>query len=115
MLHLIYTRLWTKIMRDLGLISFGEPVKKLLTQGMVTLASYRCPEHDWIFPAEVIDGKCKFCSQPVATGRVEKMSKSKKNTVDPDEMIRIYGADTVRLFAYATTVRFYGVTLILQR
>ena len=85
-------------MRDLGLISFGEPVKKLLTQGMVTLASYRCPEHDWIFPAEVIDGKCKFCSQPVATGRVEKMSKSKKNTVDPLPMFDQFGADAVRWF-----------------
>ena len=97
-LHLIYTRLWTKIMRDLGLLTFGEPVKKLLTQGMVTLASYRCATHDWIYPTEVIDGNCKFCSQPPVVGRIEKMSKSKKNTVDPDEMIRIYGADTVRLF-----------------
>ncbi|MDX2034351.1 MAG: leucine--tRNA ligase [Blastocatellia bacterium] len=97
-LHLIYTRLWTKIMRDLGLIQFGEPVKRLLTQGMVCLASYRCEEHDWIYPNEVIDGKCRFCQRPVTIGRIEKMSKSKKNTVDPDEMIRIYGADTVRLF-----------------
>ncbi|MFN8003369.1 MAG: leucine--tRNA ligase [Acidobacteriota bacterium] len=97
-LHLIYTRLWTKIMRDLGLITFGEPVKKLLTQGMVCLASYRCEEHDWLYPVEVIDGKCKFCGRTVTVGRIEKMSKSKKNTVDPDEMIKIYGADTVRLF-----------------
>ncbi|MGH9799507.1 MAG: class I tRNA ligase family protein, partial [Blastocatellia bacterium] len=97
-LHLIYTRLWTKIMRDLGLITFGEPVKKLLTQGMVCLATYRCEEHDWIYPYEVVDGKCKFCQRPAAVGRIEKMSKSKKNTVDPDEMIKIHGADTVRLF-----------------
>jgi leucyl-tRNA synthetase len=97
-LHLIYTRLWTKIMRDLGLIAFGEPVKKLLTQGMVCLATYRCEEHDWLSPNEVIDGKCKFCERPATVGRTEKMSKSKKNTIDPDEMIRIYGSDTVRLF-----------------
>jgi leucyl-tRNA synthetase len=97
-LHLIYTRLWTKIMRDLGLISFGEPVRKLLTQGMVCLATYRCEEHDWLYPVEVVDGKCPLCQRPVVVGRIEKMSKSKKNTVDPDEMIRIYGADTVRLF-----------------
>ena len=97
-LHLIYTRLWTKIMRDLGLITFGEPVKKLLTQGMVCLASYRCEQHDWLYPYEVIDGKCSFCKRDVVVGRIEKMSKSKKNTVDPDEMIKIYGADTVRLF-----------------
>ncbi|MCI0338720.1 MAG: leucine--tRNA ligase [Acidobacteria bacterium] len=97
-LHLIYTRLWTKIMRDLGLIDFGEPVKKLLTQGMVGLATNRCEEHQWLYPNEVIEGKCKFCGRPVIVGRIEKMSKSKKNTVDPDEMIKIYGADTVRLF-----------------
>ena len=98
MLHLIYTRAWTKIMRDLGLIAFGEPVTRLLTQGMVCLASYRCVEHDWLFPYQVIDGKCQFCKREVKVGRIEKMSKSKKNTVDPDEMIKIYGADTVRLF-----------------
>ena len=98
-LHLIYTRLWTKIMRDLGLITFGEPVKKLLTQGMVCLATARCQEHDWIHPStEVVDGNCKFCGRPAAIGRIEKMSKNKKNTVDPDLMIKIYGADTVRLF-----------------
>ncbi len=97
-LHLIYTRLWTKIMRDLDLIDFGEPVRNLLTQGMVCLATYRCEEHDWLYPNEVIDGKCKFCGRQVIVGRIEKMSKSKKNTIDPDEMIKIYGADTVRLF-----------------
>jgi leucyl-tRNA synthetase len=97
-LHLIYTRLWTKIMRDLGLITFGEPVKRLLTQGMVCLATIRCEEHDWLSMDEVNDGKCKFCGRPVTVGRIEKMSKSKRNTVDPDEMIKIHGADTVRLF-----------------
>jgi leucyl-tRNA synthetase len=97
-LHLIYTRLWTKIMRDLGLVNFDEPVRKLLTQGMVCLATYKCEEHDWVYPYEVEDGKCKFCGRTVTVGRIEKMSKSKKNTVDPDEMIKIYGADTLRLF-----------------
>ncbi len=97
-LHLIYTRLWTKITRDLGLITFDEPVKRLLTQGMVCLATARCEEHDWLNPQEVIDGKCQFCGRTVAIGRIEKMSKSKKNTVDPDEMIQRYGSDTVRLF-----------------
>ncbi len=97
-LHLIYTRLWTKIMRDLGLISFGEPVKKLLTQGMVCLTTYRCEEHDWLYPSEVVDGKCVTCGRIATVGRIEKMSKSKKNTIDPDEMIKIHGADTVRLF-----------------
>ncbi|MGH9755211.1 MAG: leucine--tRNA ligase [Blastocatellia bacterium] len=97
-LHLIYTRLWTKIMRDLGLITFDEPVKKLLTQGMVCLATFRCEEHDYLYPTEVVDGKCVSCGRVAPVGRIEKMSKSKKNTVDPDEMIKIHGADTVRLF-----------------
>ncbi|MFN0121116.1 MAG: leucine--tRNA ligase [Blastocatellia bacterium] len=97
-LHLIYTRLWTKIMRDLGLISFAEPVTRLLTQGMVCMETYRCEEHEWLNPAEVVEGKCKFCQRAAVRGRTEKMSKSKKNTVDPDEMIRVFGADTVRLF-----------------
>ena len=97
-LHLIYTRLWTKIQRDLGLITFDEPVKNLLTQGMVCLATARCEEHDWLNPTEVLDGKCKFCGRTAQIGRTEKMSKSKKNTIDPDEMINTFGADTVRLF-----------------
>ncbi len=97
-LHLIYTRLWTKITRDLGLITFDEPVKNLLTQGMVCLATARCEEHDWLNPTEVLDGKCKFCGRDAKIGRTEKMSKSKKNTIDPDEMINTFGADTVRLF-----------------
>ena len=97
-LHLIYTRLWTKIMRDLGLITFAEPVKNLLTQGMVCLATARCEEHDWLNPTEVLDGKCKFCGRDAKIGRTEKMSKSKKNTIDPDEMINTFGSDTVRLF-----------------
>jgi leucyl-tRNA synthetase len=97
-LHLIYTRLWTRVMRDLGLITFGEPVRKLLTQGMVCLETAWCDEHEWLYPCEVIEGRCKFCDRPVTIGRVEKMSKSKKNTIDPDEMIREFGSDTVRLF-----------------
>ncbi len=97
-LHLIYTRLWTKIMRDLGLITFDEPVKNLLTQGMVCLESYKCEEHEWLYPTEVLDGNCKFCGRQAKVGRTEKMSKSHKNTIDPDEMINTFGADTVRLF-----------------
>ena len=76
-----------------------EPVERLLNQGMVGMQTYRCPDHEWLFPEEVgDDGKCLMCSQPVAVGRVEKMSKSKKNVVDPDRMIDIYGADSLRVF-----------------
>ena len=72
-MHLLYTRFWTKFMRDIGLVSFDEPVKRLLTQGMVT---------------NVVEG----------TGEWKAMSKSLGNGVDPDEMIAAYGADAVRLF-----------------
>ena len=72
-LHLIYTRFWTKVMRDLGLVSFAEPVKKLLTQGMVT-------------------------NRVEGTEEWKAMSKSLGNGVDPDEMIEAFGADAARLF-----------------
>jgi leucyl-tRNA synthetase len=100
-LHLIYTRYWTKVMRDLDLVDLDEPILRLLTQGMVCMETYQCPDpdHDWLFPDQVSDQKtCLICGKPVAVGRIEKMSKSRKNTVDPDEMIARYGADAVRIF-----------------
>ena len=98
-LHLIYTRYWNKVMRDMGLVDFDEPIARLLTQGMVNKETYFCPEHEWLFPEQVIDDKtCSICGKEVITGRVEKMSKSKKNAVDPIEMINIHGADALRLF-----------------
>lgn len=97
-LHLIYARFFTKALRDLGLCDINEPFKNLLTQGMVCKETLKCPEHDWLFPSEVKDGKCIKCGTAVIRGRVEKMSKSKKNIIDPDDMINKYGADTARLF-----------------
>ncbi|HEY3135641.1 MAG TPA: leucine--tRNA ligase [Blastocatellia bacterium] len=98
-MHLIYTRYWCKVMRDMGLVKFDEPVSRLLTQGMIIKETYYCPEHEWLFPEQVIDQKtCAICGKEVITGRVEKMSKSKKNAVDPIEMINIHGADALRLF-----------------
>lgn len=98
-LHLIYTRYWTRVMRDLGLVKFDEPVARLLTQGMINKETYFCEEHEWLFPEEVTEQKtCSFCGREVLTGRVEKMSKSKKNAVDPIEMTNIHGADALRLF-----------------
>ena len=72
-MHLLYTRFWTKVMRDIGLVSFNEPVKRLMTQGMVT---------------NLVEG----------TDEWKRMSKSLGNGVDPDDMIAAYGADAVRLF-----------------
>lgn len=98
-LHLIYTRYWTKVMRDMGLVKFDEPVRRLLTQGMINKETYFCPEHEWLFPEQVTPEKtCAICSRDVVTGRVEKMSKSRKNAVDPIEMINIHGGDALRMF-----------------
>ncbi|WP_022849848.1 leucine--tRNA ligase [Limisalsivibrio acetivorans] len=97
-LHLLYSRFFTKVLRDLGYINFDEPFDRLLTQGMVCKETYRCEEHGWLFPEEAEDGKCSHCDSPVTVGRVEKMSKSKKNVVDPNKLIEQYGADTARLF-----------------
>lgn len=98
-LHLLYSRFFTKAMRDIGILSVSEPFKNLLTQGMVCKETWRCPEHEWLFPEEVKEGRCIHCGMDVVKGRIEKMSKSKKNVVDPDALIKKYGADTMRLFS----------------
>jgi leucyl-tRNA synthetase len=97
-LHLLYARFWTKVLRDLGLLKYDEPFTRLLTQGMVCMETLWCAQHEWLFPSQIRDGKCMECGRVVTVGRMEKMSKSKHNVVDPDEMIRKYGADTTRLF-----------------
>jgi leucyl-tRNA synthetase len=102
-LHLLYARFFTKALRDLSLTKIGEPFTNLLTQGMVCKETYRCAEHDWLFPGELAGSeqegwRCPKCNRPVEKGRVEKMSKSKKNIIDPEELIAAYGADTARLF-----------------
>lgn len=100
-LHLLYARFFTKVLRDLGYLKLDEPFTNLLTQGMVIKETYRCPRHSWIYPEEVSsEGTClkDNCGEKVIIGKPEKMSKSKCNVVDPDTMIKKYGADTVRLF-----------------
>ena len=97
-LHLLYSRFFTRVLRDAGIVAVDEPFTNLLTQGMVCKETIKCPGHGWLFPEEVDDGRCAKCGARVERGRVEKMSKSKKNVVDPGYLIERYGADTSRLF-----------------
>ncbi len=98
-MHLLYARFFTKVLRDLGFMQVDEPFTNLLTQGMVCKESRSCPTHGWLYPEEVVDDKCLKCGAAAAIGRIEKMSKSKKNVVDPDHLIAHFGADTARLFS----------------
>jgi len=102
-LHLLYSRFFTRALRHCGYIGIGEPFDGLLTQGMVCHETYRDVAGKWLFPDEVRrDGAGAAVKvadgSPVTVGRSEKMSKSKKNVVDPQQIIDAYGADTVRLF-----------------
>ena len=108
-MHLIYARFWTKVMRDIGLIDFGEPFVRLLTQGMVvgeTFYDEDSGKRSYYKPDDVSvsrDEKGKIVAAVSSEGRplsfgIERMSKSKGNGVDPDEMVDIYGADASRLF-----------------
>lgn len=99
-MHLLYARFFTKVLRDLDLLDdLNEPFSNLLTQGMVCMETRSCPEHGWLYPEELTGDTCSRCGQVTVLGRTEKMSKSKKNVVDPDHLIERYGADTARLFS----------------
>ncbi len=98
-MHLLYARFFTKVLNDLGMVNVREPFANLLTQGMVCMETRQCPEHGWLFPEDIENGRCSVCGRDVKVGRIEKMSKSKKNVVDPDHLIERYGADTARLFS----------------
>lgn len=105
-MHLLYARFFTKVLRDLGLLKANEPFKRLLTQGMVLGPSYYSEkENRFLFAHEVRTAGDKAYSIETGEGlviKVEKMSKSKNNGVDPEVMIKKYGADTTRLFIMFT-------------
>ncbi|MBB3348090.1 leucine--tRNA ligase [Sphingomonas sp. BK069] len=97
-LHLLYARFWTRALRHVGLIDLAEPFTGLFTQGMVTHETYKAADGRWLAPEEISGGVELATGAPVTVGRVEKMSKSKKNTVDPAPIVDQYGADAVRWF-----------------
>lgn len=91
-LHLLYSRFFTRALNDCGYLSVKEPFAGLMTQGMICLETHKDPDGQWLTPEEA-EGR-----DDVTRGRSEKMSKSKKNVVDPERIIGNYGADTARLF-----------------
>ncbi len=101
-LHLLYSRFFTRALRQCGYLDVKEPFAGLMTQGMICHETYR-GNGKWLFPSEVVrdsDGRFVHAADgfPVTVGRSEKMSKSKKNVVDPEKAVESYGADTARLF-----------------
>jgi leucyl-tRNA synthetase len=105
-LHLLYSRFFTRAMTKTGHAGLAEPFAGLFTQGMVVHETYRAQDGSWVLPSDVrveSDGNTRRAfhlatGEAVEIGSIEKMSKSKKNTVDPDEIIASYGADTARWF-----------------
>ncbi|MDE2043393.1 MAG: class I tRNA ligase family protein, partial [Alphaproteobacteria bacterium] len=100
-LHLLYARFWTRALKHIGKLDVAEPFKGLFTQGMVTHETYKSASGAWLSPEEVKragDGWQTLDGGAVTLGRIEKMSKSKKNTVDPEPILDQYGADAVRWF-----------------
>ena len=105
-LHLLYARFVTKALADAGQVSVMEPFAGLFTQGMVTHETYRRQSGDWVEPKDLeitIEGQTRRArlietGEPLVIGDVEKMSKSKKNTVAPQEIFDVYGVDSARLF-----------------
>jgi leucyl-tRNA synthetase len=100
-LHLLYARFWTRALERIGRLNVKEPFGALFTQGMVTHATLQDPDGKWLSPEEVKENAGAILTlddRPVTIGRIEKMSKSKKNTVDPGPMFDQYGADAVRWF-----------------
>lgn len=105
-LHLLYSRFFTRAMKVTGHVGMKEPFEGLFTQGMVVHETYRKADGEYVMPAEVTIeavgdkrvAKLIATGEPIEIGHIEKMSKSKRNTVDPDDIIATFGADTARWF-----------------
>lgn len=102
-LHLLYSRFFSRALKQCGLVNYAEPFKRLETQGMICHETYKGADGKWLQPDEITkqpDGSAVHAKtgEKVQVGRIEKMSKSKKNTVDPRYIIETYGADAARLF-----------------
>ena len=106
-LHLLYSRFFMRAMHRTGHVALDEPFEGLFTQGMVTHETYKDAGGQWVLPKDVAmrDGQAVHLESgaPIAVGPVESMSKSKKNVVDPDDIIARYGADTARWFMLSDT------------
>jgi len=100
-LHLLYSRFFTMALQDTYGLKVSEPFKNLFTQGMVCHPTFRTEKNKWVFPKEVLQEKDKLFlenGEKVIKGESQAMSKSKKNIVDPDDIINVYGSDAVRWF-----------------
>ncbi len=102
-LHLLYSRFFTSALEKCGLVNLKEPFKRLETQGMISHETYKNNEGKWLSPDDIVkNDEGNFVEiatgKPVTVGRIEKMSKSKKNTIDPRHIIETYGVDAARLF-----------------
>jgi len=101
-LHLLYSRFFTRALKRCGYIDLDEPFAGLFTQGMVLHQTYQNSADEWLFPKEVTEGDdgrlVDSTGHLVSIGRLEKMSKSKKNVVDLDDIVDTYGADTARFY-----------------
>ena len=101
-LHLLYSRFFMKALRDIYKLEVGEPFQQLFTQGMITHKTYKTNDKEWVMPTDVaiVDGNLvhRKTKETVIEGPSEKMSKSKKNVVEPDEILNNFGIDATRIF-----------------
>ena len=101
-LHLLYSRFFMKALRDIYKLKVDEPFRQLFTQGMITHKTYKTSKNEWIMPKEVVmkDGELikMKTKEKIEEGPCEKMSKSKKNVIEPDEILSSYGINATRIF-----------------